>query len=573
MSLSIDDLLAQAQHGLTNVKHDALRLKYRDAQVKAMMQRCEKDDMTLLREIIAETADAIYNGKYKGTDLVIAFDMLETAYCLAGFWDFDLYFYGLEFRRSIDSRYYEHRRSVLKPVADAVTDLIVNDKYDILVLNMPPRTGKSTLGIMACTWQGGRQPTKQNLLTGYAAALTDSFYKEINVITQSEEYNYLKIFNQIKRIGQSAEHTSIDYDYKSSRREKDILTRYPTFACRAIGGSLNGQVEAAGLLYADDLTRGYEEALSLDRMDKLYALYTSDLIGRAKEGFKEFHIGTRWSIHDPLGRIVETHKDNPRFKMISIPALDPTTDESNFYYNGYKDGFSTAFYHDRRKTLVADKENNGTVTWECLYQQNPIERGSLVFPENELKRIDTLDFLDKVKRSETIAFVDVAFGGRDYLSMPIGVDINGMIYIVDWLYIRADYKITQPLVCSMLRRWNVNRVVFEANNGGEFYARDIKDMLKKDRKNRVWITSKLHTGNQRKMDRIEAYAPDIKEFVFLSEMCYNDTMYREAMKNLTTFSRTGNNPNDDAPDSLAGLAAMCRTNTVSEVKILSRKHI
>lgn len=718
----VDDILEQTQAQLAGTDDQDLRVRLRNAQIQAMALRYNPRDLTPCREAIRELTQGIAEDRYKPSTLIDAIDGLELAYCVAGFWDLDMYFYALEFRRKPMAKYYEPRREVLKGVADAVTDMMIHDKYDLLVLNMPPRTGKliadntpvltargwithgelrvgdriaapdgrfvrvehvfpkdmadyevsfsngetvkchgnhewvvydrhaqkdkivetnymrecgvrdnysdgthnhyrfllnskvrrisitgispcepeqgnciqveggvycvgdtllpthnSTLGIMSCGWVGGREPTKQTLLSGYASPLTDSFYKELNDITQNEEYNFLKVFRNIKRIGQSAESTSIDYDYKKSTREE--LARFPTWACRAIGGSLNGQVEAGSLLYCDDLTRGYEEALSLDQMNKLYGRYLADLGGRKKDGCKEFHIGTRWSIHDPLGRIIENNKDNPRFKMIAIPALDPATDESNFYYSGHKDGFSTDYYKNVRATMLADKDNHGDVTWLSLYQQEPRERGSMPFNAEELLRIDDPSVLEKMVPSETIAFVDVAFGGKDYLSMPIAKvfthradngDVTNDVYIVDWLFIKGDYKVTEPLVHAKIRQWKISRIAFEANNGGDFYSRDIEALLEKDGVDRaVWVTSKTTPGTSTKLNRIEAHTPAILSFVFLSEMWYND-MYRDAVKNLTTFSRDGNNVNDDAPDSLAGLAGMLRTRSVSEVQILDR---
>lgn len=42
----------------------------------------------------------------------------------------------------------------------------------------------------------------------------------------------------------------------------------------------------------DDLVSGIEEALSIDRLDKLYGEYTTDLKSRKKKKAKEIHIAT-----------------------------------------------------------------------------------------------------------------------------------------------------------------------------------------------------------------------------------------------------------------------------------------
>jgi hypothetical protein len=50
-------------------------------------------------------------------------------------------------------------------------------------------------------------------------------------------------------------------------------------------------------------------------------------------------------------------------------------------------------------------------------------------------------------------------------------------------------------------------------------------------------------------------------------------MYRMAMAQLMTYTQSGKNPNDDAPDSLAGLAAMMRCSLNATLTVYDRKHI
>ena len=54
--------------------------------------------------------------------------------------------------------------------------------------------------------------------------------------------------------------------------------------------------------------------------------------------------------------------------------------------------------------------------------------------------------------------------------------------------------------------------------------------------------------------RIEQYSPDIKRMYFRSEGHRSDE-YRKFMNETCIFSYTSKNLHDDAPDSLAGLAA------------------
>ena len=42
-------------------------------------------------------------------------------------------------------------------------------------------------------------------------------------------------------------------------------------------------------------------------------------------------VGTRWNVADPLGRIEEQYRDNPRYRFTVLPALNENG-EGNFNY-------------------------------------------------------------------------------------------------------------------------------------------------------------------------------------------------------------------------------------------------
>ena len=109
-------------------------------------------------------------------------------------------------------------------------------------------------------------------------------------------------------------------------------------------------------------------------MDKLWEKYGLDLKSRKKDGCVELHIATRWTIHDPIGRLRRLWDGNPKAKFIELPALNEN-DESNFEYD-FGVGFSTKYYHEARAAM-------DEISFACLYQQEPVERDGLLFASNE----------------------------------------------------------------------------------------------------------------------------------------------------------------------------------------------
>jgi len=495
------------------------------------------------------------------------YDALERAYITRAHNDFHSYMIALEWRRPAKSRFYQPRMMVLREVADALTDLMVNDLYDIVLFSMPVRVGKSALGIFFLSWCIGRKSDSPILATGYAEKITKMFYHGLLEIWEDPDYNYREIFPLLNLVNTSANDLTLDFrdDGKESTR------KYKSITCRAIDGSLTGATEARQLLYCDDLVRDIEEALSPSRLQTLQEKFTTNVRSRKKQGCKELHIGTRWSIHDPIGVVERQNEDNPRCKVIRLPALDPDTDESNFNY-AYDIGFDTAFYRETRK-------NEDDVTWQCVYQQQPVEREGLLFPSESLIYAQSLPDFEHNPPDDIFAFCDVAFGGIDTLSMPIAAQWGDDAPVVfDVVFKNGDYKVTEPLVAGTLISQGVRRAVFESNNGGEFYAKDINDILR-ERGYQMFLVAQRAPSDKSKETRIIQHSPAIKEFTFLDPSSdLASPMYRSFMAQLTSYTPYSGGAKkhknkDDAPDSLAGLASMMRQNLNATLTVYDRKHI
>jgi predicted phage terminase large subunit-like protein len=492
------------------------------------------------------------------------YDAVERAYITKAPNDFHAYLIALEWNRAAKSRFYQPRIAVLRPVVDVLTDMMVRDLYDIVMLSSPPRIGKSSLGLLFISWLVGRNSADPILMTSYAEKITKMFHDGLTEIYNDSEYNYRAIFPLVQLVNTSAKDLTLDFrdDGKTDTR------KYKSVTCRAIDGSLTGATEARQLLYCDDLVRDIEEALSLSRLQMLKDKLITNVYSRKKEGCKELHIGTRWSLHDPLGWVERQHADDPRCKVITLPALNED-EQSNFDYP-YGVGFSTNYY----KTLRDETYRNDQVTWGCVYQQKPVEREGLLFPAEDLTYVLELPDIIEHPPSDIFAFCDVAFGGDDFLSMPVAYQWgDDPPIIADVVFLKGDYKITEPLVAGKLVQMRVARAVFEANNGGDFYSRDVAGLVK-DIGHPIYLTATRAASNKSKETRIIQHSPAIKAFAFLdprSELA--SPMYRTFLSQLTTYTMSGTNEHDDAPDSLAGLASMLRMNLNATLTVYDRKHI
>ena len=459
-------------------------------------------------------------------------------------YSFDSYFQALEFNRPIKEQFYMPRRNTLLKhgVIQALEDLLINDKIDELFLSMPPRVGKTTLAVFVITWLIGYESERTNLYCSNSGVLAQTFYAGVTSILNDEfTYNWHKIFP----------HTRFDKSCMCNSKDTWLDTgknkRFHSLTARSIDGSLNGACDCDRLLLGDDFVNGIEEALNLMRLQTLQRKVDSDFLSRAKQRARKWWIGTRWSIYDPIGNRLDSVGKDPRVCNIVIPALDEN-DHSNFNYL-YDVGFDDEYFKSRRRTY---EENDDMASWYAIYQGKPIEREGLLFNPNTLKTWNGV--LNEGDIERKFAYVDVAWGGGDYVSMPIIYKSNGILYMPDVIFNNGDKKITQPLVANAIVKHGLGSVRFEKNNGGEEYKDDI-DIFMIKYGYKVNLSTILAPNQKSKEIKIFEHAPAIRDIYFLEES-KRSPEYKKFMECLCQFTIKGKNKKDDAPDSLAGVIDM-----------------
>ena len=466
---------------------------------------------------------------------------------------FDAYLQAVEYGKPLDKKFYLPRRHYLRRYVEGYQE-VLEGKLDFLSISMPKRCGKSQLGINFTNMLSGKFPDRSTLMEGTGDDLVQSFYKGcLEYIQQPNDYHFYDIFPESKLVQTNADTKVINLQHKS---------RFPTVMCRSIDARQVGLSEATNLLYLDDCVEGREEAKNRQRLDDKWEVISGDIIGRAIEGTPIVICGTRYSLYDPIGHLQEEmRKQGKRCKIIETPALDPVTDESNFEY--IREGrkvFTTQYFRDQREMLSAEQ-------FESEFQQQPFEAKGILFPEASLNRYFELP-VDREPDS-IIAVCDTADKGADYCSMPIAAVYGDEVYIVDVVFDDSPPEVTKPECAKALMDNLVVAGTFESNNAGTYYARDVQQILT-DRKYVCNIRTKRTISN--KQTRIE-FASDniIKHFYFKDPSLYaRNSQYAMFMKQVTTYTRSGKVPHDDAPDSLSLLENELRGLVGAKVEVFKR---
>jgi hypothetical protein len=489
------------------------------------------------------------------------YDLIDKYYellKLESYYNFESFMYYMERKRNWSKRFYYPRRKTLKVVVNDLEDL-ENRKIKFYGLSMPSRVGKSTICIFFLAWVAMRRPNSHSAMGGHSGILAKGFYKELMNLFSTEEYAFDELFffwNQEYANKSLVTDKSAD-EFTITLGDPD---RFATVTCRGIDGTWTGAVDVSkdGYLYVDDLVRDREHSLSPTRMENTYQEYLNKMVDRKNDGARELMVGTLWNVLDPLERLRKSYDGNPEYRFRRIPALDEN-DESNFDYE--INGFSTAYYRDMREKL--DKAE-----WEAKFMQRPFVREGLLFPTDELRYFNGILPDGDFRR---IGVVDVAWGGGDSLSMPIGAEYdNGDVYIYDWVFNKGAKEVTLPLVVGRIIGNGIRQTRFEGNTGGELYCQYVDERLQ-DQKYKCSCTSRKAPNKVEKLSKIIAYSGDIKrKFIFLeSKKVTQDQLqkdaelgvvryrrndeYQAAMDELTMFVSIGENKHDDAADGLTQL--------------------
>ena len=453
----------------------------------------------------------------------------------------------LEKNRVPSERFYEPRRSVFMQhgIIQSLQDLM-DDKLDIFALSVPPGCGKSTLEDFFLSLVGGWFPNCFNLSSAHSSILTRSLHDGVlEIINDPVEYTWHEIFPNVQMQGTNAKETTVNLERNG---------RFKTWTFRSIDGSLTGATRCNKFLTADDLVSGIEEALNKNRLETLWTKVANDLRSRRLDGCKEFYIATRWSVHDPIGKLQTLYAGDPRARFIAVPALNEKG-ESNFMFT--VNGFSKEYFEDARKAM-------DDISFNCLYQQKPVEREGLLLPADELRRF----YLEKHHVPEGVSgytvfpkkdpdaiwgVCDTKDKGTDFESLPIAYQFGEDFYIPDVVFDdETNYEILDNKTAAILIRHQPHKVRFESNQAGGRIADNISKMIKG--KARTIIETKYTTAN--KETKILVNSDWIKKHcLFLEPSEYQvKSDYGRFMENVTSYTTKAKVLHDDGPDSLAMLA-------------------
>ena len=478
-------------------------------------------------------------------------DQIYEMLLMESHYKFESFMLYMEKNRPVEERFYQNRINPLREVAFLIQDLY-DDKLDEGMVFCPGRIGKTQIVKMGNLWFGSNRPERANLYSAYSDKITGGFYDGTKEMITDPTYTYNEIYPDNKIDGLTdGKDLTIDINRKKT---------YPTFTMRSIYGTLNGACDCDGLGIYDDLFSGIDEALSENRQTTVWGKFDNNFMPRIKPGkAKLIGIGTRWAPKDVQGRRLDLLLNDPeyagiRHREIIIPALNENG-ESNFDYP-YNLGFTTLDYKRRMSSF---ENNDDMASWLAQYQQEPIERKGQIF------NIDNMDFynpneIEGIRPDRIFAANDPAYGGGDFVSMPICYEINGDHYITDAVYNDGDKEVTIPEVTSRMEdhldkfKNKTAEVHFEETKSTYGYRMECEKIWNADGYP-INVTHDPADNQTAKMDRIKNHAPEIRKLKFINPK-FQKKEYKKYFQNVISCTYEGKMKHDDGIDSTAQLCDM-----------------
>lgn len=427
--------------------------------------------------------------------------------------------------------FYQEERGFLKVLCDELQDFIESDTDDVMIVNLPPRHGKSRTAGLLTEWIFGNDKNQKVMTGSYNETLSTAFSKGVRNAIQEAKADAKRIVfsdifpdSTIKKGDGAMNLWSLEGGYNN------YLATSPTGTATGFGCSI---------MIIDDLIKNAEEAFNENTLEKHWDWFTLTMLSRLEEGGKIIIIMTRWATNDLAGRALKHfQEEGKRCRHIIMKAIQ-------------EDGSMLCNEILSRQSYEMKARAMGPEIAAANYQQEPIDiKGRLYSSFKTYEKVPS-DANGSPLFTEIRSYSDTADQGNDYLCNIVYGVYNRDAYVLDVLYTKDGMEITEPAVAKMLFDHKVGDADIESNNGGRGFARAVERILKDVHKSNKARVSWFHQSKN-KIARILSNATWVMDHVYFPVNWMD--RWPEYYNAMNTYQKEGKNKHDDGPDATTGIA-------------------
>lgn len=395
-----------------------------------------------------------------------------------------------------------------------------------MVVNMPPRHGKSRTATNTVDWLFGVRGKDIKVMTGsYNETLSSTFAKQVRDRIAEKPTAGVLVYNDI------FPNTRIKYGEASAQKWALEGSQVANYLATSPTGTATGF--GCNIMIIDDVIKNAEEAYNANTLEKLKSWFTDTMLSRTENGFKLIVIMTRWATEDLAGFILENYKD---VVHVNYKAVQD-------------DGSMLCPEILSKEDYVLKTKNMNKDIVAANYQQEPLDiKGRLYSGFKTYTDLPT-DGDGNSLLKYLLNYTDTADEGSDFLCSICYGMYNGSYYVLDVLYTKDAMEITEPATAQMLTKHNIGCAIIESNNGGRGFARNVERECK-ELGNRHTNIKWFHQSKN-KVARILSNSTSVMNNIYFP-VNWEDR-WPDFARAIKKYQREGKNEHDDAPDALTGV--------------------
>lgn len=431
-----------------------------------------------------------------------------------------------EYCKFTSPEFYKEDRAFLKDLSTKLQWFIEESDAQMMVVNMPPRHGKSRTATKFVQWLFGSHGIGTKVMTGsYNETLSETFAKQVRDCIAEQPTMGVTVFNDL------FDNIKIKYGEASMSKWALEGSQEANYLATSPGGTATGF--GCNIMILDDTIKSAEEAYNANVLQKIIDWFNNTMLSRTENNFKIIIIMTRWCSNDLAGYVLKNYDNVVHITYKAVQENGTMLCSDILSKSDFK---------------VKTKNMNKDIV-QANYQQEPIDIKGRLYSSFKTYADVPKDGTGAPLFEYILNYTDTADEGSDFLCSICYGMYQGAYYILDILYTKDAMEMTEPETAAMLKRNNVGCAIIESNNGGRGFARNVERESKEIRNTHTVV--KWFHQNKNKVSRILSNSTSVMNNVYFP-INWMDR-FPEFARDITAYQKEGKNAHDDCADALTGV--------------------